>query len=258
MINLGLSIEEIEDYSEQFIKDYDYEGKPLADYYEQKFKIYLAIAESELYTDEERKKAFQSAYQQVQTMKTQKVNYFLLDSYYRDLKLKFIELCKKYNFEVNITLGPKEKETDKKPKMSEEEFNDEVNEAETKQKVIGLYKRLGNYKNHILLTQYESWKNLINKTFETYGNIKLFLKLLEENHYPHTDFWTANSKYFHFGLAVALSNINTKQETIKYLSRNTGHGGFVNIMKALSVNKDKEMCLQLFERYLKFCDLLVN
>ena len=79
-----------------------------------------------------------------------------------------------------------------------------------------------------------------------------------ENNFPHTDFWTSNSKYFHLGLAVALKNINTRQETLNYLFKNSGHGGFINIIKSYEVLGDKNMCLLLFNRYLKFCELIVN
>ncbi len=43
----------------------------------------------------------------------------------------------------------------------------------------------------------------------------------------------------------------------KYLFDNTGHDGFINIMKAYEVNRDKEMCIKLFERFMAMCKLLV-
>jgi hypothetical protein len=37
-----------------------------------------------------------------------------------------------------------------------------------------------------------------------------------------------------------------------YLFKNSGHEGFKNIMKSYEVINDKNMCLSLFNRYLKF------
>lgn len=79
-----------------------------------------------------------------------------------------------------------------------------------------------------------------------------------KNNFLHTDFWTSNSKYFHLPLAIALKDINTRQETLNYLFRNSGHGGFQNIIKSYEVIEDKNMCLELFNRYLKFCRLIVD
>ena len=56
-----------------------------------------------------------------------------------------------------------------------------------------------------------------------------------------------------------MKNINTKEETMNYLfNKTTGHGGFVSVMKSYEVIGDREMCMKLFRRYLRFCDFLVN
>ena len=96
------------------------------------------------------------------------------------------------------------------------------------------------------------------KTFEINKNIEIFTNYLMKNNFPHSDFWTHNSKYFNFSLAVALKNINTRQEILNYLFKNSGYGGFTNIMSAYEILGDKKMCLLLFNRYLKFCELIVN
>ena len=85
------------------------------------------------------------------------------------------------------------------------------------------------------------------------------LELLKKNSFPHTDWFTSNSKYFHLGLGAALENINTKEEMMNYLfDKTTGHGGFVNVMKSYEIIGNREMCMKLFRRYLRFCDFLVN
>lgn len=256
-VNLGLAIENIEKGMEEYRKDYNYKGKPKSDYYEQKFEVYLAITQCNSYMDSEKKEAFEKAYKQVEEMIKNKLDYYLDDLYFKEEKLKFVKLCNRYDKKCNVSFDEKE-ERERKPKISENDFIQEVKEAKTKQKIRGLYRRLENYNNEIVLQKSESWKILVNKIFEVYGNIDLFVKLLRNNLYPHMDFYSSNSKYLHFGLAAALDNINIKQEIIKYLSKNAGHGGFVNIMKAYEVNSDKAMCLHLFKHYLRFCDFLVN
>lgn len=173
----------------------------------------------------------------------------------------FKELCKKHN--KKYIVPPEEKEQARyikliKPKISEEDFVREVQNVATKQKINGLYRRLGNYKNGIVLKQQKSWEALVNKTYKIYGNIKLLMKLLRENYYPHTDFWTSNSEYFHYVIAVAFQNVNTKTEMLEYLYYQSGHQGFLNIMEAYEVNGDKKMCLKLFKEFFGFCNFLVN
>jgi len=254
---LGLPIEEIEKGMEEYRKDYGYEGKPQSDYYEQKFIVYLEMAECELYTDEEKKTAFEKAYGQVEEIKKQKIDYYLRDDDFKNEKQNFKKLCQKYEKTFNLEFDKKE-EFKRKSKISEDKFVEEVKKSKTQRQIQGKYKKLNNYNNGIVLTKYESWRVLVEKTFEINKNIQLFTKYLMENNFPHTDFWTSNSKYFHLGLAVALKNINTRQETLNYLFKNSGHGGFINIMKSYEVLGDKNMCLLLFNRYLKFCELIVN
>lgn len=257
-INLGLPIEDIENEMKEYKKVYRYDNEPVPDYYEEKFKIYLTIAQSDFYTKDERKKAFESAYGQIKEIKKEEIDYFLTDIDFKDLKNDFVKLCKKYNKEVNISFDEKE-HTISNTKISKQNFIKEIKQAKTKHKINSLYRKLSDFNNNIVLTKSQSWKILIEKTFEINKNIKPFIDLLRKNSFPHTDFMTSNSKYFHFGLAVALKDINTKEEMLNYLfDKTTGHGGFLNVMKSYEVNGNKEMCLKLFSRYLRFCDFLVN
>ena len=105
--------------------------------------------------------------------------------------------------------------------------------------------------------------NILVISLQGIGDLLLTTPLLRglKNSFPHagTSWFTSNSKYFHFGLGVALENINTKEEIISYLfDKTTGHGGFVNVMKSYEVVGNREMCINLFRRYLRFCDFLVN
>jgi len=59
------------------------------------------------------------------------------------------------------------------------------------------------------------------------------------------------------GLAEALNNVNTKEDVLRYLYKDSGHGGFLNIMRAYEINRDKDTCLKLFHHFLQFCKFLV-
>ena len=109
----------------------------------------------------------------------------------------------------------------------------------------------------IVLKNYKSWEILVQKTFEINKNLKVLFDYLLKNNFPHTDFWANNSEYFHFPLAIALKDINTRQEALNYLFKNSGHGGFSNIIKTYEIIEEGDMCIELFKRFLKFCNLIV-
>lgn len=257
-IKQGITLEQIEKEMNEYRKNYDYEGKPFADCYEQKFLVYLSITQNDLYTPEEKKQAFFRAHEQIKELKKNKISYFLRDMDFKKEKEYFKKLCKKYGKRYNIPSEKKEKSYSIKPKIKEDDFIRELKNITTKKKLNGLYRRLSNYKNGIVLEKGESWKVLVNKTYKIYGNISLLIKLLKENNYPHIGFWTSNSEYFHYAIAAAFQNVNTKDEILKYLYQSSGHQGFLNIMKAYETNNDRDMCSKLFKEFFDFCDFLVN
>jgi len=255
-VKLGLPIESIERDMGEYSMQYDYENKPQADFFEQKFSVYLAIAQSDFYTAEERQQSFDKAYAQIEIMKEKNLNYYLRDDF-EDEKQDFIKLCEKYAKSPNISVDEKKDDLKKSPIMTEDDFVSAISKSSSKRKLTGLYRKLGDYNNGIVLKRRGSWQKLVNKTYSVTKSVGLFTDLLQKNMYPHTDFMTSNSKYFHFGLAEALNNINTKEETLHYLHTESGHGGFLNIMRAYELNRDKDVCLKLFHHFLGFCKFLV-
>lgn len=258
----GVNIYLIEEDMKEYRKDYSSDGKPKANYYEQKFIIYLEISDSYLYNEEEKRIAFEKAYSQVELIQKQGIDYYLKDDDYKKDKIRFKKLCNKYNKKFILQFDKKMKYDDDYSKKiknrKEKQFIDEVRKSKNSKELAGKYRKLGNYKNGIELRKYRSWEVLVKKTYEINGNVSKTLDYLLKNYYPHSDFWTRNSKHFHMLLAILLKDINTKQETLEYLFENSGHGGFANIMQAYELLGDKEMCLKLFDRYLKFCKLIVN
>lgn len=259
-VRAGLSVESIEEGFGEFHIAYDYEAKPRAEYYEQKFIVYLEIAKSELYSDEEKIEALNKANEQISIMQNQGLTYYLSDTYYEDEVQEFSELCKKFNIEPNIKPEAKSSSTPTRKYSSsiEQKFRGELKDAKTKQKIRGAYKRLRNYKNDISLKDIESWQVLIDKTYELYGDISLFIEYLESISYPHSDYYSSAGRYAHLGLSYALENPNYKQEMLDYLYYNGGHGGFGNLIKTYAQMNDREMTINLFNRYVALCKLLTE
>jgi hypothetical protein len=232
------------------MKEYDYQNKPHLEYFLERFKVYLSIANNDLYSLEEQKQFFEKAYLEINEIKKIKDNFV----FERDLdneKSIYNDLCKKYQNECQI----KEKKDGEKNKPSlwdEQKFINEVKSAKTKQKINAIYKKIGAIK------RIDSWRILLDKTFKINGNINLFIRLLEDNYYPHTDFWSGLSKYLHIGLAVSLKSPQMQKEIYNYLYQNSGYQGFINLMKAYEVNASKNKCILLFKEYLGFCKFLVN
>jgi len=260
-IKRGFPFDEIVKEMEEYRKDYGFDGKPRSTYYEEKLKIFLEVATSDLYNDEIKVVAFNKAYGLVEEVIKQKIKYFLLND--NKYEILFNELCIKYNKPLIIPSTKKDNvsysiNSEEKIKNTCHEFIPKIINAKSLSDIKIIYKELSNYNFGRIITECKVWKILINKTFSICGNISLFINLLKKDSFPHYDHITSNSQYYHFGLAEALNNINTRREIIKYLSEYSGYGGFINIMKAYEVNKNKEMCNILFDRYLKFCHLLTD
>ncbi|TWI85870.1 NACHT domain-containing protein [Lacibacter cauensis] len=254
----GLPFENLEGELDAISIGYRNNGKPNEDYYFEKFKTYLAAALNYFYSDAERAKAFESAYSQIEEVLSQNYEYLnFSDSISEDLE-NYKSLCTHYNKPFNI---PRRKDDNSYKSaydpIREKAFMYKISSAKTKRAINLLYDKL--YKSDsVLLHNQESWSTLVNKTYEILGNISPFLKVMEKNLYPHSDYFTHNASFLHFGLAAALGNSNTQKEALDYLSLHSGHGGFVNTMKAYEVLRDKEQCLTLFNRFLQFCLLLVK
>jgi hypothetical protein len=262
-IVFGLPIDEVEKEMKGLRIKYNYKGNPEYDYFIEKFKIYLKIAKNEFYTDNERKLAFNNAYQEIEEILEQVlmedysyINFF--DELGDDL-YEFEVFCNRFNKEFKIPKNKDENQfkSKKYDPVIEAEFLNNLSRIRNKQALDALYEKLYKYDNNIQLHNQESWQRLVETTFEISGSISSFVNFLEKNSYPHLDHMTKHGKFLHFGLAAALANINTRKETMGYLSKKSGHGGFVNTMKAYEVLRDREMCLALFNRFLQFCKFLV-
>lgn len=254
--NYGIPFADIERGMLELQQRYDYQGRPESDYHEHRIKIYLSVAECDLYPKEIQKQAFEKICAEYEEMQSHNLSYYLSDRDFKNEKLKIIELCKKYRRKLDIAFDGKGGKVQKQPKMSEGQFVQAFKKATTQKKIDSLYLELHNSHNNITVSKLESWETLIQKTLEIFGNITPFTDFLKEKRFPHYGYFS--NEYLHLGLAAALKNPDSKQEIIRYLSENTGHGGFLNVMKAFEAIGDGSTCVLLFERYLRICNFLAG
>ncbi len=255
-IKLGYPINEMEEEMEEYTSYY-------GDYvYKKKWEVYLSITLSNFYTKNERKTAFEKAYKQVEIAKSQNFKYFLVDLDLEKEKEEYIKLCRKYGKEPNITMeDKKDSGTEKRPLMSESEFMQKVQKSRNKKELRELYKKLNDHKNNIVLKNRNTWNILIEKTFQIFGDIQYFTELLRNNNFPGMFYYSQYLGYFlYYGVVAALRSNDTKAEIESYLIESNGYYPyftFFNIMKSYAAVPDREMCINLFKRYLRFCEFLV-
>jgi len=257
-VDLGINLEELEKLTQEYRRGYDYESKPDRDYYEEKLKVYIAVAQSDAYSEEDQKVAFERANALVGEAISKEVRYFLNMNDNKDERTAYVVLCKRFKKRSNLPKLIDKKDEYKRPKgISESEFVKLVKNAKTKKQFASLIDDLKSYEKGIVLKSKKSWNLIVKKTYKVTGSISLITNFLRDQSYPHTDFYTAHSKYLHFCVAVALEDVNMKDEMLDYLFENGGHEGFTNIMKSYEVIGDKKMCIELFEHFYNFCKFLV-
>jgi hypothetical protein len=258
-IALGLSLDEVNEELGKLRISYDHDGREKNEYYIEKFKVFLEIAINSFYSKEEQKLAFESAYAQIETILKQQYPYLNLHDDLRHEVNEFKRLCHEYDKRYIIPDKPKDKYEAREYDSGQEAlFISRVSSATGKDELQKLYTELNTYDDHVELQNKDSWNKLVSKTFEIDHDLSAFIDFMKKNTYPHSDYFTRNAKYCHFGLAAALDNINTRKEVFDYLESESGHGGFINIMKAYEVLRNKETCIRLFERFLQFCGFLVD
>ncbi len=254
------SLDEIYKGIEEYKKRYGYKTKPFADYYEQKFKIYLAITQNYFYDKKERREAFDKAYGQIDEILKHEIDYYLRDYDFKEEKELFRSLCKKYKKEYKI---PEEKKSDSdyksdRKKIKEQDFVREIKKVKSKSQIKTLFKKLNDYKYDIVLRKKKSWEVLFDKTLQVYGNIEPILDYLKNQNYPsYMGVWSANSNMLYNLVSSALKNKKTKGEILNYIYAYSGHGGFSNMAMVYEELEDKKMCVEIFREFYTFCKFLL-
>ena len=204
--------------------------------------------------------ALNSINRQIEEAKKKDVKYLLNESEHRELIDKYLLLCRKFGVRPMLKKEMRSRNVYVRPysQKIEENFRKELLSANTVRQCNGLFKRLDNHRNNIVLRDKESWVALLDMNFKIRGNIELVIQYLERINYPHTDFYTSNSEYAHLVIAAALDNPDYKPSMLNHICRKSGHQGFYNMIKVYAELGDMNMSKSLFQRYLAMCKLLTN
>lgn len=253
---MGITLEELEKEMAEFQPEYLHDGKRRADYHIQRFRVYTSIIENGLYTANERKSAFNLAYKEIEEANTLDVGYYEINDLSEETIEKYLAACKKHKKKNNLNLEKRDFKIH--TKISEDAFIKDLKSVKNRRQLAGKYRKLNNYKNKIILKKPESWQILLKITCKYDGGVERFLGYLEKHNYPHMTYWSDNSKYMYYALAALLENPNTQTETYEYLFKNSGHSGFLELIKAFGVNGNTKKCVDLLDRYILFCELLTQ
>lgn len=253
-VAIGKPISELEMQMTAFREWDSFDGKVRSEYFYRRIDIYLKVADSDLYTDTEKMNGFNSAMKLYKDMLVTDVSTYMgYDSLITDVESALARLSK-----LNRRRMPRKVKSKKKERLSSEDtYIKKVLAANTIRSLRQSYVELGVWPKKIVLTKSDSWNILVGKTFELTGNLRMLWDLFEANYFPEIRF-TANSEYFHLGLAAALRLRETRSEAEQFLFHNSGHRGFLSVLQAYAEAGNRKMAIDIFDRFIRFADFLVN
>lgn len=216
-------------------------------------EVFTHILKSEFYTNLEKEPVFNQFHTYVEELQTGDNSALkeLLED--QEFTTRYASLCKNFNKPFNLVL---DNQGEDPYKSSPKEIIDLPERLDTKEQLDEIYKNLSNY---AILSKQDDWQRLIDKTFDMDNNIKRMTTLFKEMRYPHGVYFAGSSgKYYYYAIAYTLQKTETSTEMFEYLSKNSGHEGLLELMKAYEVNQDFKQCMKIFERFLGLCHLLVD
>lgn len=257
--NNFITIEKIKNEVYNFSTLRDYQQNINSSYYEDIFVVYMEVLNSNFYSEEDKKTAFEIAYNQIELAKNGK-NYQVGYVIENKIISKFNEYCLENEKEIILNLKEDSISDYQNTIILENDFVNQINESKSKEEIRELYKKFKDSLNlKIEIKSVETWKLFIDKTFAIHTNISLFIDLLKSlNYLDWGEGYSGNSKYLHIGVKYAFSVQEYKKEILEFYSKESGHSGFYNSIKVYEEINDKEMCIKLFDRFHLFCDFLVN
>jgi len=255
MIREGFSLNEIEKEINALPVQYNHLSNPSSEYRTARIKAYLTLAESNYLSKEEKKLAFEDAYKEISEALDLKPSHINWQNDLLDEISIFKELCRKYR--KTNTIPDYTPDLEQSNGVPEEELMQKLREVKSRSQLKKWYK---NFDRDVDSTveHFGNWQEIISRTFELNQNISIFLELMKRDYYPGFNYFTNNAKHYHLGVASALASINTRQETLDFLFKNSGHDGFLNILKSYEILRDQKTARLLFKHYVRFCDFLVN
>lgn len=255
MIREGFQLNEIEKEINALPMQHNYLNHPSSEYRTARIKAYLSLAVSNYLSEEEQKLAFGAAFQEISEAVDLKPSHIDWQNDLLEEISIFKTLCRKYRKTNRIPdYTP---DVEKSNGLPEAELMQQLYEVKNRSQLKKWYK---NFDRDVDSTveHFANWEEIISRTFELNQNISIFLELLKRDYYPGFNYFTNNAKYYHLAVASALDSINTRQETLDFLFQNSGHDGFLNILKSYEMLRDQKTARLLFKHYVRFCDFLVN
>ncbi|WP_042356949.1 NACHT domain-containing protein [Bacillus rubiinfantis] len=237
------------------VENTGYYGRNHESYYQEKIKVYFEVFDAGIFEDEEEKKAFEHAYLCYGNIKkfggaTEISN---LDEYNR-----YKQLCEVYGKECNVERATTDIEhvADARSgeKSSDKELKLLLGRVEDQDTLNEVYNQMNESYRDIKTP--EIWRSIVDKTYSITSSLESLFDYLKRIYYSHF-YYSANSKNADYAVAHALSKIDTRQEMLNFIYKNSGHSGFSTMIRVYAINGNKEQCLNLFNRFLRFCDFLV-
>ena len=154
------------------------------------------MAESRLYTNIERLKAFTLARKQVVDA-IEESGHVSWDNELRDEIPVYRRLCNLYNEPFNIPL-PKTTDNPRRvydPK-TEKEFIAKLTLSQSQDDLTELYKTVSSAAE--TLQQPATWELIVAMTYAIDGDIKRLIVAMQKNHYPHSDYYSHGNAYYHW------------------------------------------------------------
>ncbi|WP_121615360.1 NACHT domain-containing protein [Virgibacillus halodenitrificans] len=247
-------ISELQKVMDLYRAEHDgYYGKNYESYYREKIKVYFEVLDAGIFENDEEKDAFDQAYLCFENIKRHSCEAIINEI---DVYNKYKQMCEVYGKECNAAFETKiiEKETNSRENLIDSELLKLLNEVEDQDTLKDIYKKI-NEPFNVIKTQ-EVWRKIVYKTHKITSSLEMFFDYLKSIYYSHF-YYSANSDYVDFGVAYALSKIDMKQDMLNFIYENSGHNGFYTMIKVYSINGNKEECLKLFQRFIRFCDFLV-
>lgn len=234
---------------------YDYKGELPKSHYFQIFSITMEVLRNELYDNQTKELAFTHAFEAVENVK----GHF---DYDRTIYSEYYDLYSEYcvlNQVENIIPEPNDKEYNYTI-ISENEVDALIDGAQNAVDIENLYKKFNDStKYKIEIKKMEIWKNLIDKTYDIMGDIKLFFKTLDKFGFMLSGMgYSYNSDFLHLGAAYCILKVETNQQMLQHLIQTSGYTGFYKMILIYTEMGDKKTAIKLFRKFYDFCDFLLN
>jgi len=251
----------IETIKNSYLARGNYKGENESEFHIERFKAFLFGAQNDLFTRPEQKSAFDLASMEVDIMLGYNDYFVNWKNELGQERIQYSKLCQRFGQANKIPEPVVEKweiKEEAKNSLSEETVMAALVNVKTK-KTLNKWLHYLSRESTVEIKDLHSWKKIVDKLFIIEGNIQSLLEVMKNDYYfPRLANFGGEKKHMDIALAAALDNINTRQQTLNYLFENSGHDGFLMVIKSFTCLRNEKMVRQLFKNFVQFCEFLVN